>query len=311
MKHYSVLLKESIDGLNIKADGIYVDGTLGYGGHSSEILKKLSKTGHLFSFDQDREAIDYSKERLSKINNNFTIIDSNFVNLKEKLNECGVSKVDGIIFDLGLSSPQIDNVDRGFSYMNRDAILDMRMDTRTKLTAEDIVNNYSEDELSDVFFSYGEEKMSRSIARKILEVRSSKRIKTAGDLEDIIASATGMKYFNLNHPDRQIFQAIRIEVNNELNVLKKVLPDAIQMLNKGGRIVVITFHSLEDRIVKKTFKELSEINEFYKGLPEKDIPKEFQPKIMLVNKKPILPSEEELEENSRSKSAKLRIAERV
>jgi 16S rRNA (cytosine1402-N4)-methyltransferase len=311
MKHYSVLLKESIEGLNIKADGIYVDGTLGYGGHSSEILKKLSKAGHLFSFDQDREAIDYAKERLSKINNNFTIIDSNFVNLKERLNECGVNKVDGIIFDLGLSSPQIDNVDRGFSYMNRDAILDMRMDTRTKLTAEDIVNNYSEDELSDVFFSYGEEKMSRSIARKILEVRSSKRIKTAGDLEDIIASATGMKYFNLNHPDRQIFQAIRIEVNNELNVLKKVLPDAIQMLNKGGRIVVITFHSLEDRIVKKTFKELSEINEFYKGLPEKDIPKEFQPKIMLVNKKPILPSEEELEENSRSKSAKLRIAERV
>ena len=307
MKHYSVMLPESIEGLNIKEDGIYVDATLGYGGHSSEILKKLTK-GHLFSFDQDQEAINDSKKRLLEIGNNFTIIYSNFVNMKEKLKEQGITKVDGILFDLGLSSPQIDNKDRGFTFMT-DAPLDMRMDTAKELTASKIVNTYSIEELSNIFFIYGEEKMSKIIAKKIVSERLNKEIKTTKELVKIIESAVGAKYFNKNHPERQIFQAIRIEVNGELDVLKKVLPDAISFLNKGGRISVITFHSLEDRIVKQIFKKDSEVDDLVKGLPV--IPKEFQPKLKLINKKPILPSEQELSENSRSRSAKLRIVERI
>lgn len=307
MKHYSVLLTESIEGLNIKEDGIYVDATLGYGGHSSEILKKLT-TGHLYSFDQDEEAIQDSKKRLMEISNNFTIIYSNFVNMKEKLKEQGITKVDGIIFDLGLSSPQIDNKDRGFTFMT-DAPLDMRMDTSQTITASTIVNTYSIEELSNIFFIYGEEKMSKVIAKKIVSERLKKEIKTTKELVKIIESAVGAKYFNKNHPERQIFQAIRIEVNGELDVLKKVLPDAINLLNKSGRISVITFHSLEDRIVKQIFKQNSEVDDLVKGLPI--IPKEFQPKLKLINKKPILPSNVELEENSRSRSAKLRIVERI
>lgn len=307
MKHYSVMLPESIEGLNIKEDGIYVDATLGYGGHSSEILKKLTK-GHLYSFDQDQEAINDSKKRLLEIGNNFTIIYSNFVNMKEKLKEQGITKVDGILFDLGLSSPQIDNKDRGFTFMT-DAPLDMRMDTTKELTASKIVNTYSIEELSNIFFIYGEEKMSKIIAKKIVSERLNKEIKTTKELVKIIESAVGAKYFNKNHPERQIFQAIRIEVNGELDVLKKVLPDAISLLNKGGRISVITFHSLEDRIVKQIFKKDSDIDDLVKGLPV--IPKEFQPKLKLINKKPILPSEQELSENSRSRSAKLRIVERI
>lgn len=307
MKHYSVMLQESIDGLNIKENGIYVDATLGYGGHSSEILKKLT-TGHLYSFDQDQEAIQDSKKRLLAISDNFTIIYSNFVNMKEKLKEQGITKVDGILFDLGLSSPQIDNKDRGFTFMT-DAPLDMRMDTSSTLTAATIVNTYSIEELSNIFFIYGEEKMSKVIAKKIVEERLKKEIKTTSELVKIISSAVGAKYFNKNHPERQIFQAIRIEVNGELDVLKKVLPDAIDLLNKSGRISVITFHSLEDRIVKQIFKKESEVDEIVKGLPV--IPKEYQPKLKLINKKPILPTEEELNENSRSRSAKLRIIERI
>lgn len=307
MKHYSVMLSESIEGLNIKEDGIYVDATLGYGGHSSEILKKLTK-GHLYSFDQDQEAINDSKKRLLEIGNNFTIIYSNFVNMKEKLKEQGITKVDGILFDLGLSSPQIDNKDRGFTFMT-DAPLDMRMDTSKELTAAKIVNTYSIEELANIFFIYGEEKMSKIIAKKIVSERLNRKIKTTKELVKIIESAVGAKYFNKNHPERQIFQAIRIEVNGELDVLKKVLPDAISLLNKGGRISVITFHSLEDRIVKQIFKKDSDIDDLVKGLPV--IPKEFQPKLKLINKKPILPSEKELNENSRSRSAKLRIVERV
>lgn len=307
MKHYSVMLQESIDGLNIKENGIYVDATLGYGGHSSEILKKLT-TGHLYSFDQDQEAIQDSKKRLLAISDNFTIIYSNFVNMKEKLKEQGITKVDGILFDLGLSSPQIDNKDRGFTFMT-DAPLDMRMDTSSTLTAATIVNTYSIEELSNIFFIYGEEKMSKVIAKKIVEERLKKEIKTTSELVKIISSAVGAKYFNKNHPERQIFQAIRIEVNGELDVLKKVLPDAIDLLNKNGRISVITFHSLEDRIVKQIFKKESEVDEIVKGLPV--IPKEYQPKLKLINKKPILPTEEELNENSRSRSAKLRIIERI
>ena len=296
MKHYSVLLNESIEGLNIKPDGIYVDGTLGYGGHSSEILKQLT-TGHLYSFDQDLEAIESSKERLSKIGKNFTIIHSNFENLKERLLEHGITKVDGILFDLGLSSPQIDNKDRGFTFMV-DAPLDMRMDQTSKLDAETIVNTYSIEELTNIFFVYGEEKMSKVIAKKIVSERLNKKIKTTKELVKIIESAVGAKYFNKNHPERQIFQAIRIEVNGELKVLKNVLPDAIDLLNKNGRMSVITFHSLEDRI-----------DDLVKGLPI--IPEEYQPKLKLINKKPILPSEKELKENSRSRSAKLRIVERI
>ena len=307
MKHYSVMLNESIDGLNIKSDGIYVDATLGYGGHSSEILKKIDK-GHLYSFDQDEEAIDYSKDRLKKVGKNFTIIYSNFKNLKKKLKEQKITKVDGILFDLGLSSPQIDDANRGFSFM-QDAPLDMRMDKNRKFDAKKVVNEYSIEELSRVFFTYGEEKMSKVIAKKIVATRLDKEIETTKELVQIIESAVGAKYFNKFHPERQIFQAIRIEVNGELTVLTEVLPDAIDLLNKGGRISVITFHSLEDRIVKQIFKKESEVDDLVKGLPE--IPKEYEPKIKLINKKPILPSEEEIKENPRSKSAKLRIIERV
>ena len=307
MKHYSVMLHEAVDGLNIKPDGIYVDGTCGYAGHSSEVLKKLS-SGHLYAFDQDEDAIKDATIRLEQISSNFTIIHSNFVNMKEKLNELGVEKVDGILFDLGLSSPQIDNAERGFTFMN-EAPLDMRMDQSNELTAEYIVNNYSNDELTNIFYLYGEEKFSRNIAKKIVSEREKKKIKTTTELVKIIESAVGAKYFNKSHPERQIFQAIRIEVNSELTVLKNVLPDAIDLLNKNGRMSVITFHSLEDRIVKQLFKKESEVDDLVKGLPV--IPEEYEPKIKLINKKPILPSDKEMQENSRSRSAKLRIIERV
>ena len=304
MKHYSVLKKETIDGLNLKEDSIVVDATLGYAGHSSEILKQIPK-GHLYGFDQDINAINYSDELLSKVGDNYTLIHSNFVNLKERLNELGIEKVDAIVFDLGVSSPQIDDGSRGFSFM-QDAALDMRMNQDDKLTASDIVNNYSMWELCDIFYAYGEESLSKPIAKKIID---SRPINTTLELVEVIKSAVGLKYFNLHHPERKIFQAIRIEVNHELDVLKKVLPDAIDLLNVGGRISVITFHSLEDKIVKNVFKQNSEVNDLVKGLPE--IPEEYKPKIKLVNRKIILPTSEELEENSRSKSAKLRIIERI
>ena len=302
--HYSVLLNESIEGLNIKPDGIYVDCTLGYGGHSEQILKRLDK-GFLYSFDQDEEAIKYSQERLSKVGNNFQIIYSNFENLKEKLEEEGITKVDGILFDLGFSSPQIDDASRGFSFM-KDAKLDMRMDKNQKLDAYYVVNNYKEDELTEIFYKYAEEKFSRSIAKNIVKNRP---ISSTLELVDVIKASVPVKYQLTRHPERPIFQAIRIEVNQELKVLENVLPQAIDLLNVGGRISVITFHSLEDRIVKQTFKKMSEVNDLVKGLPV--IPDEFKPKIALINKKPILPSEKEMEENSRSKSSKLRIIERV
>ena len=304
MKHYSVLKEESIEGLNLKDDSIVVDATLGYGGHSSEILKRIPN-GHLYAFDQDINAINYSDELLSKVSNNYTLIHSNFVNMKEKLNELGVEKVDAIVFDLGVSSPQIDDGARGFSFM-QDAPLDMRMNQEDSKTAADVVNNYSMYELCDIFYAYGEESLSKAIAKKILD---SRPINTTLELVEVIKQAVGLKYFNLHHPERKIFQAIRIEVNSELDVLKKVLPDAISLLNVGGRISVITFHSLEDKIVKTIFKQKSEVNDLVKGLPE--IPDEYKPEIKLVNKKIILPSEKEIEENSRSKSAKLRIIERI
>lgn len=304
MKHYSVMLNECINNLNIKSDGIYVDGTLGLGGHSSEILKHLT-TGHLYAFDEDEMAIDYAKERLSKINNNFTLIKSNFANMTEELKKYGIEKVDGILFDFGVSSPQIDNPDRGFSFMH-DGSLDMRMDRSTKLTAADIVNTYSETKLTEIFYKYGEEKKSKFIAQYIVKNRP---ITTTLELVDVINDAVGNKYFNLNHPERRIFQALRIEVNQELKVIEAVLPQVIDLLKPEGRCAIITFHSLEDRIVKQYFKTQSEVNELVKGLPK--IPLEYKPKIKLITKKPLTASKEELQENSRSKSAKLRVIERI
>lgn len=304
MEHYSVLLSEAIENLNIKEDGIYVDATLGLGGHSSKILEKLT-TGHLYAFDEDKMAISYAEERLSKIGSNYTLIKSNFVNLKKELAKLGVTKIDGIVFDLGVSSPQIDTASRGFSF-SKDGLLDMRMDTDNLLTAEKVVNEYSKEELTSIFFNYGEEKQSRLIANKIIAKRP---IKTTLELVLVIKDAVGANYFYKNHPERKIFQAIRIEVNKELSVLKDVLPDAGELLNKEGRMVVITFHSLEDRIVKKYMKEESEVSDLVKGLPE--IPAAYKPKLRLITRKPILPSKKELEENSRSKSAKLRVAEKI
>ncbi len=304
MEHYSVLLNEAIENLNIKEDGIYVDATLGLGGHSSKILERLT-TGHLYAFDEDKMAIDYADKRLAKINSNYTIIKSNFVNLKAKLEELGVTAIDGIVFDLGVSSPQIDTASRGFSF-SKDGLLDMRMDTDSPLTAEQVVNEYKKEELANIFFNYGEEKQSRLIASKIVAKRP---IKTTLELVKVILEAVGANYFYKNHPERKIFQAIRIEVNKELSVLKDVLPDVTDILKPQGRMVIITFHSLEDRIVKKYMKEESEVNDLVKGLPE--IPAAYQPKLKLITKKPILPSSEELEANSRSKSAKLRVAEKI
>ncbi len=304
MEHYSVLLNEAIENLNIKEDGIYVDATLGLGGHSSKILEKLT-TGHLYAFDEDKVAIDYADKRLAKINSNYTIIKSNFVNLKAKLEELGVTAIDGIVFDLGVSSPQIDTASRGFSF-SKDGLLDMRMDTDSSLTAEQVVNEYKKEELTNIFFNYGEEKQSRLIANKIVAKRP---IKTTLELVKVILEAVGANYFYKNHPERKIFQAIRIEVNKELSVLKDVLPDVTDILKPQGRMVIITFHSLEDRIVKKYMKEESEVSDLVKGLPE--IPAAYQPKLKLITKKPILPSSEELEANSRSKSAKLRVAEKI
>lgn len=307
MKHYSVLKKEVLDGLNIKSDGIYVDATLGYAGDSAEILKKLEK-GFLYAFDADSDAIDYSKQKLSKISDNYEIIHSNFKNLKEELLKRGIDYIDGIIFDLGLSSPQIDEKTRGFSFM-QNAPLDMRMDKFQNFDAQDLINKYSFEDLKKIFYVYGEEARSKIIAQKICEEREKKKIKTTEELVNIIKMAVGEKYFNLKHPERRIFQAIRIRVNNELDSLEKALPDAIELLNKEGRICVISFHSLEDKIVKRVFKSYSEVDEHLKGEP--NIPDAYKPLLKIINKKVIVPSLEELEENSRSKSAKLRIGEKL
>lgn len=305
--HYSVLLKESIDGLNIKDGGTYVDCTLGYAGHSKVILGK-NKKGKLFAFDEDENAVNYSKEALSSIGDNFTIFKENFAKLKETLEKENIFKVDGFLFDLGFSSPQIDDAKRGFSF-KLNAPLDMRMDTQNSLTAKDVVNTYSLEKLTEIFFRYAEEKYSKVIASAICKERKNKEIVTTFELVDIIQKAVGASYFYKNHPEREIFQAIRIEVNNELSVIEKALPDAIDMLSKGGRICVITFHSLEDRLVKQIFKKYSEVDDILKGMI--DIPLEYKPKIKIINKKPILPTDEEINENSRSHSAKLRIVERI
>lgn len=306
-KHVSVLLNESISSLNLKENSIIVDATLGYGGHSSSILDRIKK-GYLFAFDQDSEAIRHSTDRLSKIGTNFTIIKSNFKNMKEELNKRGIEHVDGVLFDLGVSSPQLDDAERGFSF-HEDAPLDMRMDREQKLTAYDVVNNYSKEELARIFLKYGEDKFSNNIAKKIVEYRTTKKIETTLELVEIIKTAVPMKFRIDKHPARQIFQAIRIEVNHELDVIEPAINQALEMLNVGGRVAVITFHSLEDRLVKNIFREKCSIDEKLKGLP--NIPEEYLPDFRLVENKAIVPSEEELERNPRARSSKLRVIERV
>lgn len=306
-KHISVLLNESISSLNLNENSIIVDATLGYGGHSSNILDRISK-GYLFAFDQDSEAIRHSTNRLSKIGTNFTIIHSNFVHLKDELNKLGIEKVDGVLFDLGVSSPQLDDKERGFSY-HQDARLDMRMDQSQKKSAYDVVNKYSKEQLATIFKKYGEDKFSNNIAKKITEYREIKPIETTLELVEIIKTAVPMKFRIDKHPARQIFQAIRIEVNKELTVLEPALEQALSLLNVGGRVVVITFHSLEDRLVKKFFAEKCKIDDRVRGMP--NVPPEYLPDFKLVNTKAIKPSKEELEENPRARSSKLRVIERI
>lgn len=305
--HISVLLEETIEALNVQENGIYVDATLGYGGHSSEILKRL-KTGHLYAFDQDRMAIEASKLRLSAISSHFTIIKSNFKEMKIKLEKEGITEVDGIVFDLGVSSPQLDEDFRGFSY-HKDAPLDMRMDLDQSFSAYDVVNSYSEEDLARIIFAYGEEKYAKSIAHHILIARAKKPIETTLELVEIIKESMPEKAKREKHPARKTFQAIRIEVNQELAILEDSIKDALSLLKVGGRCAVITFHSLEDKIVKKVFKEYSEIAEVVKGLPF--IPEEYLPSYQLVNQKKTTATEEELKNNPRARSATLRVIERV
>ena len=306
-EHIPVLLNEVIEGLNIKEDGIYVDLTLGRAGHSSEILKRIKK-GFLYGIDQDKEAIEKSRKRLSEIGSNFEIIKSNFVNIKEILDERNIKEVDGALMDLGVSSPQFDEGDRGFSY-NSDASLDMRMDQdNNPLTAKEIVNTYSFNELVRIFREYGDEKYAASIANNIIKSRNIKPIETTFELVEIIKRSKPQKELKkIGHPAKQVFQALRIEVNDELNVLRKAVNDIVKYLRPhGGRLAIITFHSGEDKIVKKIFQELSiEIGNRY-DLPIKNEEKEYKE----VNHKVITASEEELKNNHRSASAKLRILER-
>lgn len=300
--HKSVLLDESIEGLNIKEDGIYIDCTLGYGGHAEAILKRI-KRGWLFAFDKDVDAIRYSKERLNKVGKNFELINTGFSNLLEEMHQRNIDKVEGIIFDLGVSSPQIDQDKRGFSY-TKNARLDMRMNTNQKLDAHYVVNNYKYEKLIDIFYKYGEERYSKNIASKICRLREEKSIDTTEELAKIIESSVPKNQID---SIKRIFQAIRIEVNNELEEIEIAVSDAIKLLNKSGRLCVISFHSLEDRIVKTIFKEQSEVNKIFKGLPE--IPDQYKPNIKLIDR--VYPNEEELSLNKRSKSATLRIIERL
>ena len=307
MIHKPVLLDEVIELLNLKDNSVVVDMTLGFAGHSSEILKRI-KNGYLFAFDQDEEALTYSRNKLSTIGDNFSIIDSNFVYAKEKLNEFGVDHVDSILYDLGVSSLQLDEDYRGFSY-RFDAPLDMRMDQDNKLDAKIVVNTYSYDALKKIFKEYGESKFSSSIARNIVKYRETKKIETTLELVEIIKSSVPYKERIKKHPAKQIFQALRIEVNRELEVLKKSLDDSLSMIGVGGRIAVITFHSLEDRIVKHKFNKVCEVDPLVKGLP--NIPEDKLPDFRLVTKKGIKASSLELQDNNRSHSAVLRVIERI
>ena len=308
--HVTVMLYETIDMLDVKPNGIYVDATLGGAGHSEYLLSKLSEKGHLYAFDQDQNAIDNAQKRLAPYieKGMVTFIKDNFRNLRVRLHEAGVQEIDGICYDLGVSSPQLDQRERGFSY-KKDAPLDMRMNQEANLTAYEVVNHYDYHELVRIFFKYGEDKFSKQIARKIEQAREQKPIKTTTELAEIIKSAKPAKELKKKgHPAKQIFQAIRIEVNDELGAADESIQQAMEMLALGGRISVITFHSLEDRLTKQLFKEASTV-EVPKGLPF--IPDELKPKMELVSRKPILPSKEELEANNRSHSAKLRVARKI
>ena len=303
-KHIPVMLNEVIDGLNIKKDGIYVDGTIGGAGHSKEIIKRLSSNGLLIGIDRDDEALNAANENLKGFNN-YKLVHGNHDDIKNILHEFNIEKVDGILLDLGVSSYQLDEKDRGFSY-SQDALLDMRMDKEQKLTAMDVVNNYSEKDLADIIYKYGEEKHSRTIARNICLARKNKKITTTKELVDIIEKS--VHFSKDGHPAKRTFQAIRIEVNNEINPLYNTILNSINCLKNGGRICVITFHSLEDRAVKKAFQEAEGKCTCPSDLPYCVCNSKTLGKI--INKKPIIASENEQENNSRSKSAKLRIFER-
>jgi len=303
--HKSVLLDECLEYLNLMSDSVIVDCTLGYGGHSSNILKKI-KRGFLFAFDQDDEAIKSSKERLDKISDNYEIIKSNFKNIKKELEKRNIKSVNGILYDIGVSSPQLDEDYRGFSF-HKDAKLDMRMDQTQNFSAYELINNYEYKDLVRIFVNYGEEKYATSIARNIIKNREQKPIETTLELVEIIKNSVPEKYKREKHPARKVFQAIRIEVNKELEVFEESLKDALKLLDINGRICVITFHSLEDKICKDIFKSVSEIDKNMKNLPI--IPEEYLPKYKIIAN--IKPSKEELKENPRARSAKLRVIERV
>ena len=308
--HVTVMLHETIDMLDVKPDGIYVDATLGGAGHSEYLLSKLSEKGHLYAFDQDQNAIDNAQKRLAPYieKGMVTFIKDNFRHLKDRLHNLGVTEIDGICYDLGVSSPQLDQRERGFSY-KKDAPLDMRMNQEASLTAYEVVNQYDYHDLVRIFFKYGEDKFSKQIARKIEQARELKPIETTTELAEIIKSAKPAKELKKKgHPAKQIFQAIRIEVNDELGAADESIQQAMELLAVDGRISVITFHSLEDRLTKQLFKEASTV-EVPKGLPF--IPDDLKPKMELVSRKPILPSKEELEANNRSHSAKLRVARKI
>ena len=308
--HYSVLLNETIENLNIKPDGIYVDGTLGGGGHAYQVASRLSEKGRLIGIDQDADAIAAAGERLKEFGDKITIIRSNYANMKEELHRIGVEKVDGIVLDLGVSSFQLDTPERGFTYRDENAPLDMRMDDRQSLTAKDIVNGYSEMDLYRIIRDYGEDKFAKNIAKHIVQERAKKPIETTGELTEIIRASIPMKVqVTGGHPAKRTFQALRIELNKELEVRQNNLDDMIDLLNPGGRICIITFHSLEDRIVKTNFKRNENPCTCPSDFPVCVCGKKSKGKV--VTRKPILPSEEELEVNSRSKSAKLRVFERV
>lgn len=306
LEHITVLKEEAVEALNIKEDGIYVDMTLGGGGHSSLILSKL-KTGHLYSFDQDDFAIEKARKRLEKVGNNFTIIKSNFKYIKSKLEEQGITKVDGVLYDLGVSSFQFDDAERGFSY-RMDAPLDMRMDRNAELSAKTIVNEWPVSKMIEIFYKYGEEKFSKQIAYKIDEARKEKPINTTFELVDIIKSALPAKVLNQKgHPAKKVFQALRVAVNDELRVFEYSLNDALSMLNKGGRCVVISFQSLEDKICKHTFKEASTLN-IPANLPIQT--SNMKAPFTLITRNAVVPSDEEVLNNNRSHSAKMRVLEK-
>ncbi len=305
-KHYSVLLEETIEQLQVRPDGIYVDGTLGGGGHANEVCRRLT-TGHFYGIDQDDAAIEAAGKRLEGYGEKVTIIRDNYCNMKAALAGYHVEKVDGIVLDLGVSSYQLDTEERGFSY-RFDAPLDMRMDKRSSLTARDIVNGYSETELFHIIRDYGEDQFAKNIAKHIVRARQEKPIETTFELNEVIKAAIPAKMRQNGHPSKQTFQAIRIECNKELDVLKNSLDEFIDMLNPGGRLCIITFHSLEDRIVKAAFRKNENPCTCPPEFPVCVCGKKSKGKV--ITKKPILPGVEELEENSRSKSAKLRVFQR-